>query len=308
MSIDEITIVTEEETPADTLELVVTEKSVGSLETNISRLEMLVDQRLEDYRPENYKGDADLAKKDRAELNKAKQTIQRSRINLIAELMKPYSDFEDRCKNLEKKIDNASKALDEIVKIKENEEKERKRNLITALWETRKCDLFSVEKIFNPKWLNKTFKESDITAEMDRKIEKTYKDLKTIEKYCQINDVEEETIKAHYLISLDIEETIEYCDELQKKKEIAQKEKEERTEREHQTTINRQQKELVKEVIDFEKDKKVLPLVEQVAGHKIEPVRKEFVISVKCFDEDLIKLKATMNALGIEYSVQELNF
>lgn len=71
-------IVREEESPAETMELVVTQKSVGYLETNIRRLELLVDKKLEDYKPESYMGDADLAKKDRAELNNGRKAIQRA--------------------------------------------------------------------------------------------------------------------------------------------------------------------------------------------------------------------------------------
>ena len=76
-----------------------------------------------------------MAKKKRAELNTAKQKLTRSRIDLVKELMKPYEDFENRCKALEKKVDTASGYLDEIVKAKEQEEKDNKRNawIILAL-------------------------------------------------------------------------------------------------------------------------------------------------------------------------------
>ena len=108
-----------ESTPAESLDLVVIEKTVGTLDTNIAELEKFVDERLKEYDPKNFEGDADLAKKKRAELNTAKQKLSRSRIDLVKELMKPYEDFENRCKALEKKVDKASGLLDEIVKIKE---------------------------------------------------------------------------------------------------------------------------------------------------------------------------------------------
>ena len=308
MSVNDLKIV-EEETPADSLELVVVEKSVGHLQTNIRGLELYIDKRLEDYKPENYMGDADLAKKDRAELNKAKDKIGKARREIISELMKPYSDFEERCKALEKKVDLASKALDEIVKIKENEEKNKKREQIEKIWKEKNFELFPLEKIFNSKWLNKGFKEKDISAEMDSVIDRTYKDLKTIERF--VDDAE--TIKAHYLMNLDIAETIQYGDELQRQKEIAQKEKAEREEREHQQAISEQKNALVREALNFEQNKQTENLAEQaLASAKNEepakPTRKEFVVSIKCFDEDLMKLKAAMNALGIEYSVEELTF
>ena len=46
--------VIEEPPKAQTLELVVTNKSVGFLETNISALEEYVEVKLKEYEPENY--------------------------------------------------------------------------------------------------------------------------------------------------------------------------------------------------------------------------------------------------------------
>lgn len=298
--------VEQEEVPAETLDLVVTEKSVGFLETNIETLEELVEKRLEDYKPENYMGDADLAKKDRAELNKAREKIGRARKDLIAELMKPYNDFEERCKALERKIDLASKALDEIVKIKENEEKQKKEEIIKNFWEGKGCTVVPLEKVFNPKWLNKTFKESDILAEMDARIKKVYDDLKLLEKFTD----DAETLKAHYLMTLDIEETFSYGDELQRQREIAQKEAEERAEREHQQKLSEQKDELWREESNKERTQEIKNLADMAlnGGVAKAPCRKEFVVTVRCFDEDLLKLKAEMNGLGIEYSVEELTF
>lgn len=299
--------VIENETPAETLDLIVTEKAVGFLNTNIAQLEVLVDKRLEDYKPEKYKGDADLAKKDRAELNRASDQIKRSRINLINELMKPYQDFEERCKNLEKKIASASKALDEIVKLKESEEKDKKRKQIEVFWQTKNFNLFPLEKIFNEKWLNKTYKESDILSEMDAVIDRTYKDLKTIERFSEDSD----TLKAHYLMNLDIAETIQYGDELQRQREIAAREAKEREEREHQKQMEQQKEELWDEAVHFEEKQDLSNLAEMALSESDEPVkpkRKEFVVTVRCFDAELLKLKEAMNELGIEFSVEELKF
>jgi hypothetical protein len=300
--------VIQDEVTTETFDLVVTEKSVGSLETNISALESLVEKRLEDYRPENYNGDADLARKDRAELNKAKEKISRARKDLIAELMKPYTNFEDRCKALEKKIDLASSKLDEIVKVKEQEEKDNKKKKIELIWETKNFDLFPLEKIFNPKWLNKTYKESDIIAEMDQVISKTYKDLKTIESFSDIADV----LKAHYLMCLEIGDTLDYGEELKKKNEIAQKEKAEREQREHEQKIRQQEKENYTEQKEIKKAEAVSDLANlalQAAGNEVpEELRKEFVVTIRCYDRELVALKNAMNQIGIEFEVKELTF
>lgn len=298
--------VIKENPQTESLELVVTEKAVGYLETNIEALETYVKQKLEEYKPENYMGDADLAKKDRAELNKARDKISRARKELIAELMKPYNDFETRCKALEKMIDSASGALDEIVKTKEGEEKEQKRKKIELMWLTKNFDLFPLDKIFNPKWLNKTCKDKEILEEMDSVIERTYHDLKLIDKFAD----DAETLKAHYLINLDISETLDYGEELQKQREVAKREAEGRAEREHQEKINQQRDEVIEQ--QKQMDSGISSLVDEAMvsmGYDVQkPQRKEYVITVKCFDNELQGLKVAMNNLGIEYSVQELTF
>ena len=303
----DLKIVTETK-PAETLDLVVIQKTVGVLDTNIAELELYVEERLKDYDPKKFEGDADLAKKKRAELNSAKQKLSRSRIDLVKELMKPYEDFENRCKALEKKVDTASSFLDEIVKIKEQEEKDNKRKTIELLWATKNFDLFPLDKIFNQKWLNKTFKESDIIAEMDAVIEKTYKDLKTIESFSDIADV----LKAHYLICLDIGDTLDYGEELKKQNEIAQKEKAERADREHEEKIRQQKLETFAEQEEKELNAPIADLASlalQTNGHEAPvKVRKEYVFTVNVFDEELTKLKMTLNNLGIEFSVEELSF
>ena len=301
-----------ESTPVETLDLVVIEKTVGTLNTNIEELEKFVDERLKEYDPKKFEGDADLAKKKRAELNTAKQKLTRSRIELIKELMKPYSDFEERCKRLERKVDTASGYLDEIVKLKEQEEKDNKRKKIELFWATKNFDLFPLEKIFNQKWLNKTYKESDILDEMDARINKTYKDLKTCEKYAEMYGLVSDDVKAHYLMNLNIEETITFCDELQRQKEIAQKEAEQRAEREHNEKIRQQVVETYQEETEKENNAHVEDLASLALAEngyeEPEEIRKEYVFTVKVFDSELLELKKTLNNLGIEFSVQELTF
>lgn len=284
------------------LELVVTKNVVGVLETNISQLEDYVNQKLIEYNPELYKGDADSAKKDRAELNNSKKFLSQARINLMKELMKPYADFENRCKTLEKKIDSVSSQLDEIVKEKESEEKQKKKDFVCDLWESKNFDLVSIEKIFNLKWLNKTTKEKDISDEMDAIIRKIYSELKIIER-CE----DSETLKAHYLISLDLNETLAYGEELKETRKLAEEEAKNRDEREHNEKLEEQKKEVVESVLDAVKNKDVNDIVDNIIGTS-KPIVKEYVVTVKATENQLLKLKSACTSLGIEYSVEELTF
>lgn len=285
------------------LELVVTKNVVGVLETNITQLENYVNQKLTEYNPNQYKGDADSAKKDRAELNNAKKTLSQARINLMKELMKPYSDFETRCKNLEKKIDSASGQLDVIVKEKENEEKQKKKDFVIEIWKSKNFDLVSVEKIFNQKWLNKTAKEKDISDEMNSIIKKIYSELKIIERY-----EDSETLKAHYLLNLDLNETLAYGEELKETRRLAEEEAKNRDEREHNEKLEEQKKEVVEEALNIVRQESLSDLANQVLEVDSITTVKEYVFSIKATDEQLLRLKSACNDLCIEYNVEELTF
>lgn len=284
------------------LELVVTKNIVGCLETNIEQLENFVNAKLEEYKPELYKGDVDVAKKDRAELNNSKKVLSQARIKLMKELMQPYADFEQRCKALEKKIDNASSQLDEIVKVKENEEKQKRKDFVLSIWETKKFDLVPIEKIFNQKWLNKTAKEKDISAEMDSIIQNIYSSLKIIER-CE----DAETLKAHYLINLDLNETLAYGEELKQARIVAENEAKNRVEREHSEKIEQQKMEVAQEALEIVQKDNVSTLASEALEIE-KPTTKRYVVTVKATDEQLLKLKTACNQLSIEYSVEELVF
>lgn len=290
--------------PINPLELRVTKNVVGVFETNIEQLEAYVTKKLEEYNPESYFGDADMAKKDRAELNNAKKVLSQARINLMRELMKPYSDFETRCKNLEKMIDGASGKLDEIVKVRDEEERTKKKIRIIEIWNSRNFTLFPVEKIFNPKWLNKTCKESEIIAEIDAGIAKVYDDLKKIEKYAEPCDVD--TVKSYYLDCLDIGESLDYGEQLVKNRKIVQQEAAEREEREHNEIVEQQRKEEYRENINREHNENLADLASVALdlpkeSEQKKTVYKEYTVTISATEEQVNRLKSAMTALGIAY-------
>ncbi|MDO5575649.1 MAG: DUF1351 domain-containing protein [Fibrobacter sp.] len=287
------------------LELVVNKSQLGILETNIEELEKFVDGKLTEYNPENYFGDADMAKKDRTELNNSKKFLTQSRIKIVKELWKPYEDFETRCKNLEKKIDTASGKLDEIVKEKEFAEKEAKRILCVETWKLKNFDLFPVEKVFNQKWLNKSMKKKDISDEMDAIIAKTYQDLKTIERFAE----DAETLKAMYLEDLNIDEVFGRADELQKNRERIQREKEERERREKESAIQEQKAEERKEEIQIEKSDEVEDIVAEALNEKVEEEKSEYVFTLEATEKEILRIKKLLSDNGIVYtSCNKLEF
>jgi len=285
---------------ANALQLVVTKNITGVLETNITRLELYIDEKLKSYTPETYLGDADAAKKDRAELNNAQKRLSQSRIQLMKELMKPYADFEARCKLLEKKIGEASGKLDEIVKAKEAEEKRAKEARVNELWLSKNFAVVPLEKVFNPKWLNKTTKESDISAEMDAIIKRIYSELKIIEKYGD----DAETLKAHYLICLNISDTMDYGEELAKQREAVAKEKAEREAREHGEQIEKQRAEVREENARKIQDAPIDRLAQAALGIEkpVEEKAVEYVVTIRIKPSEVNEVKSLLTSNGIEYA------
>lgn len=288
---------------SESIELQVIKSSQGILETNIDALEALVEQKLTDYSPTNYVGDAESAKKDRAVLNKSADALKRARIDIIAELMKPYDDFTARCKALEKKIGQASSALDEIVKIKEKAEKDAKYNLIAELWRVR-FDLFPVDKVLNTKWLNKTYKQKDIESDMDSLVSKIYGDLKIIDR---LDDAE--LLKTMYMESLDIGIVMAKADEMARNRELVKKEAQERAQRELDKRLDEQMADAVATLDTAQKTDSVLDLVSGALEQKVEPVKSEYIISLKASDAELAMLKIFLTENKIVYnSIEKIDF
>lgn len=218
------------------LTLVVKEKTIGSLVTNAIEIQNFVKARIQDYNPDNYTGTADQAKKDRAELNKAAEKLNSERLALEKEFNKPFEEFKAIVNDTCKLIKDASVKIDAVVKAADDKAKEEKKAQIEAYWKDCNFDLVSLEKIFNPKWYNKTFKFLDIQEEIKDRITQIKNDLQAIEDFG--SDVE--TLKPLYLSTLNLQATLSKGAELKanreklaameaEKKEVQEEQRDEKT-------------------------------------------------------------------------------
>lgn len=296
----------------NSLELIATKTVAGSLETNIGQLERYVDAKLAEYRPELYAGDADSARKDRAEINGGIKALSQKRIAIMKELMKPFADFEERCKLLEAKMKSAAVSLDGIVKEKERKEKDAKLAEIELEWQNRNFNLFALEKIFDSRWLNKTCKMSEVRRGMDEAIERTYKDLKTIERFGS----DAETLKAHYLDTLDIGETLDYGEELEKNRKKVAQEAAEREIREHEQKLDEQRRGLQEEQKTEASVNRMSALVSAALDEEPKPETelppkaeaKTFALTVRTTQTQMMCIKDYLCNSGIEYECREIVF
>lgn len=252
--------------------LIERETTEGVLVTNIDELEAFVAEKLVEYTPENYKGDSDAAKKDRATLNTSKKTVSAKRIDIIKNAMARFKIdvFETRCKKVEKDIDTAALALDAIVKAKEEEEKAVKRAQIEEFWKCQNFDLVSLDKVFDQKWLNKTVKNKDVFAEIEKKIADIYAGIKTLESL-GIDAEALAILKPSFLDTLDIGKAADQWNRIKESRERLAREESERKEREEAKAKHDAQAELGKDEIAAYQAAPAASLAAQAAGDTPDP-------------------------------------
>lgn len=268
---------------------------------NVDQLVGFITERVKDYSPEKYDGDAAKAKKDRTELNKGADQVKAVR-QAIQEL-NPYKDIIEKLANAEKLIKSGSSALGNIVHAKEAEEQDAKRKLIQSEWDLKKFTLFPLEKIFNEKWLNKSYKMTDISNEMWVIIERTYRDLKVLEK--MDNPM---ALKSRYLTDLDLSATMKYAEELKTNEKAAEKELEHREEREHEEKIEAQKKETLAEIDRYANRAKPSSFAAEALGEEYKVPLKEYTLTVKVTEAQLLGIKNFLNGQGVEFECNLLEF
>lgn len=121
------------------------------------------------YTPETI-GDA---KKDKARLNTLKKALNDARIRKEREYMEPFTAFKAQVNELIKMIDEPLAAIDGQVKAYEEQRKQEKAAAIKALISGKNFpDGYNLRPVMNPRWLNATYKESQISAELDAALER----------------------------------------------------------------------------------------------------------------------------------------
>jgi len=197
------------------LALIVKEKTLGSLVTNANDIKKYVSEKLKEYSVDNYTGGAKQAATDKAEINNAIKTLNDRRIALEKEWNMPFQEFKGIITETIDMMKSASSKLDVIVKNEENKEKEEKRYKILELWEAKKFNLITLDRIFNTRWLNKTYKLATIDVELDDIISRINGDIASLDAFGEDTAV----LKDLYLSTLNLQATLNKGAELKANRE-----------------------------------------------------------------------------------------
>lgn len=173
------------------LELIVSPiDKIKEITVNYDQLKNALGNKLQGYKNMKYsEEEIDLAKKDRATLNKLDTAIKGKITEIRKELLDPFTTAESELKELSSMVKEASNCIDEQVKKYETKAQEEKKTQIKAQWDALQSpykELINFDLIFNPRWLNKTYKEKTIAEELNHYIVKTTDDMKVLEN--QITD------------------------------------------------------------------------------------------------------------------------
>ena len=123
------------------------------------------------------------AKADRAKLNAMKKDISDRRIQVKNALLEPYEKFEAEVEEVVALIDEPIAMIDEQIVAYEERTKEEKKQTLEKFFTENRADLLELitfDKIFNPKWLNKTSSLSSCKKEIKKTIDDITADLSVI--------------------------------------------------------------------------------------------------------------------------------
>jgi len=189
----------------------VTDIVVGKLTSNAKQFSAALEKELKNYTVERYLDNPDAAKTDKAYLNKLKEDVADKRKKAMATWNKPLDEFISVMKDLEKKIDSASNDLKVITDKAVQQEKDEKKAKIVEFWNTLSFTIVPLDRVFNPKWLNKTEKLSTVMEECQAIVEKINGEMATL-KSMQSEDLE--ILQSFYLETLDLNATLQKGNQL----------------------------------------------------------------------------------------------
>lgn len=197
-------VLAESEVKVSGFELV-TDIIVGKLTSNAKDFSAALKSELKNYTVERYLDNPDAAKTDKAYLNKLKDDVAEKRKAAVKTWNKPLDEFVAIMTGLEKEIDAASKELKTITDKAVQQEKDEKLAKIKEFWATLNFTYVPMERVFNPKWLNKTERLPAIMEECKAIVEKINSEMATLK---SMQDEDAEILQSFYLETLDLNATL----------------------------------------------------------------------------------------------------
>lgn len=223
------------------------------------------------------------AKNDRAELNNLVKAIDERRKRVKEVINQPYAEFEKELKEITDLIKKQSAEIDEQVKAFEAAEKEEKKAKIMEAYENAIGNLEEIlpfSKVFDQRYLNKTYKLETAISGVQKRIEQVKTDLETIESVCGTYKL---NAKDVYVRTMDLSKAMA---EEKRLKDLEEKLEAERIRKEEeQKEIERQRKaeeeRIAAEKAEAEKKQSVPEMPQDVLAEQVAVPEKEENVPVQ---------------------------
>lgn len=189
---------------------------------NHEEVKQWLSQQLESYTGRVYtEKDIPTAKSDRAKLNHVRDALDQRRKDVKKMYLDPYTEFECQVKELVGMVEQCSGAIDAQVKAFEQAQKDAKLQDckdIFAEWVKELSGQLPFDKIYNPRWLNKSFSLDAVEKEIRDELAKIRANLVAIKSAASETDLDAAT--AEYLQTLDLAQTIQKLEAIKRQREI----------------------------------------------------------------------------------------
>lgn len=230
-------------------------KALEPVKFNYEELKKELTEKVENYKNLVYtEENINMAKKDRANLNKLKKAINDEKIRVKNTLLAPYTDFESKCKELIEIVDTSVENVDRQVKAFEDEEKRTKREEIQKYFNEHVGhfkDVIIFENIFEDRWLNKTTTIKTVQADIEHIFSRASSDLITIESTVPDKEIQKQCIAFYFknitnpsILGTTIQKAREIIEEKKKIEELKKAERTEKTESGTKSTENGTEKKI----------------------------------------------------------------
>lgn len=210
-------------------------KALEPVKFNYVELKKELTEKVENYKNLVYtEENINMAKKDRANLNKLKKAINDEKIRVKNTLLAPYTDFESKCKELIEIVDVSVENVDRQVKAFEDEEKRAKREEIQKYFNEHVGhfkDVIIFENVFEDRWLNKTTAMKTVQADIEHIFSRATSDLTVIESTVPDKEMQKQCIAFYFknitnpsILGTTIQKARELIEEQKKIEELKQAE------------------------------------------------------------------------------------
>lgn len=292
---------------------VIINQQAGAISFNFEEMKQFLDNRLEEYRRAVFTDDSiKSAKAYTAKLRKEQAAFKSRIADVKKEYMHPFDQFKARADELVELYNEPISFINGQVKDFEERRKTEKRKEISAIYRETAAGLseyIPLERIYNPKWENATFKKNDIKKEI---LEITASTRQAVETIKAMDSEACEKALALYRQDLSLPDAIACVNNYERQKaEILQKEQERKC-REEEERIRQTEREKIEaeQRAEREKTTAVETAREQAVKEVIAELTPElsgqtnlYEYRMSLTDDGKRKLEMYLDSVGIEWEL-----